>query len=579
MATRRTYNAHQSSLSEIGNEDDDISVASSGAVDHFFDCVSRFSTDTSDQSVNFLGRPVALPCQYAFETSQEFYPEQYTSDTLGQSRICVVAIKRTLSMRPMVKFFLVFSETRRRMRRVVVSATFSDLRKHEAILQVWAPDSQERGLKYLPSPLKPLLINLVLGLPSSSMVANLSVAFREDDSGQMLLDSHRLKTEDDTLETQLSDHARMMRDIDDLGCPQVLESEVAILKHLHSAVYEVFVGSALYLEQKAPFASGGREGENRFLDCFEDMKMLIAMRDCSGVSRFIGVVLDDNRRRLEGYLLERPVLWSIEDVIHKANALQETIPSGLRLHWACQVVRIILELHERGIVVGKVTLQSFGIREDGSAVLCHVASSSKHLENSRGLMPPELRVAPGSSCERPPGDFNFKTDIFQLGYVLWQLIEHVKPWQGYFCDLLRCQSFPRYQCDAVHANPVQLPSCSSLVPSYYEAFMEKCRLADPTRRSSAQDLRELLRLMDDCEMYVPNVRELFSRYQDSSFKYYEVTCIECNKVIDDLCYHCNSCNEADFDLCSECFGRGVRCWSPEHSLIKLREGEEVQEAS
>ena len=72
-----------------------------------------------------------------------------------------------------------------------------------------------------------------------------------------------------------------------------MESRIA------STLCKVKVKSQICIERKVPFATAGLGVENGFREYMNDLKLVKAVQGCSGVSKFIGVVLDDTRTHLE----------------------------------------------------------------------------------------------------------------------------------------------------------------------------------------------------------------------------------------------------------------------------------------
>jgi hypothetical protein len=59
-------------------------------------------------------------------------------------------------------------------------------------------------------------------------------------------------------------------------------------------------------------------------------------------------------------------------------------------------------------------------------------------------MPPKLQNASRSDDGAPRKIINFRTDIFQLGYILWLLAEHKSNVSGCLCAKSACTKLPRY---------------------------------------------------------------------------------------------------------------------------------------
>jgi hypothetical protein len=328
----------------------------------------------------------------------------------------------------------------------------------------------------------------------------------------------------------------------------------------------VEVGSRSYVEYKLPFAGAGLPGDDGVGEFFNDIKLLHSLRDCSGVARFAGVVLDDARKHLKSYLCEWPALGTIARIFNLAEARGERFLWEIREAWAKQIIAAMSDVHAHGVVVGYLRLSFIAIRADGSAVLIAPKTSGRCTLNLYGYLAPELR---SQRCNAPsPRKMNFRTDVFNLGLVLWLLAEHKNAGLScFYCSRNACTSVPRYSCNEEHNNPIELPPCSSTdVPKYMDVVISYCRRHDPTARLPARQLLQ----------YFPE-KSHPSQMADLAIKYAEtegadddilIRCDECGTLTTELHYHCNTCKLGDFDLCSKCVSQGIHCFVPEHRLTK-----------
>ena len=93
-----------------------------------------------------------------------------------------------------------------------------------------------------------------------------------------------------------------------------------MLSRISSSSYHVLIGTQKCIEQKAPFAAAGRQGEKGFRDFCQDLKLLHSLRGCAGVVLFVGVVLDETGRHLKSYLYESPMIGSLSRLFNIANS-------------------------------------------------------------------------------------------------------------------------------------------------------------------------------------------------------------------------------------------------------------------
>ena len=540
---------------ELTGNDQDTSTA-----DIFLGCVSRFSSNDSTSSIQRLRKNFTGAIDYSFESGPSFYPERYTTDSLLSESIFVTAMKQSEDNLQVQQYYLMYAENPRRWRRLIVSAHFNNIQQASAISEVSAPDTLEGNCKTLPKATQQLLHIILPEAELCESVTSISVFLTEGESGLITPDLPAIEVAANSSEDMTSDEAQILQDIEDLGCPRFSESEIVTVSRISCSCFEVWVKRRTCVERKVSFATAGMPGENGFQDFIDDLKVLSSLSGCARVNEFVGVVLDDTGRHLRSYLYERPLIPSMEILLATANNRSEDIPWAVRETWALQIIMAISEMHSKGIVVGLMSLHWIGIRADGTAILHGLKSSQRHLENRKGEMPPEMR----SGNER---GMNFRTDIFQLGLLLWLLAEHAASPIGYFCAKVACTSRPRFSCNASHANPVELLPCKESVPSYFNSIIRRCRLSDPKARPSARKLLEDLQHMEIWDNHVPDMDKLLADLSplDDGFA---LNCDNCGALNLGTHYHCNVCHSGDFDICLACFADGIRCFVREHRLMK-----------
>ena len=166
---------------------------------------------------------------------------------------------------------------------------------------------------------------------------------------------------------------------------------------------------------------------------------------------------------------------------------------------------------------------------------------------------PEFRESPSKAM-------NFRSDIFQLGLIVWCIADHMDLGGWYFCPRNVCTN-PNNSCNAEHSNPVELPPCrSDDVPGCINEVINHCRHADPKARKPVRQLLE----------YFPEKgppAQLPDLVDIGSICSYVVR-DECGSLPTELHFHRNACKLGDFDLCSNCVSRGIHCLVPEHQLMK-----------
>jgi hypothetical protein len=537
------------------------------AIQVFFDCVSRFSSDASSSSIDSLNMSFVGSLERRFQSEVPSFPEQYTLNGLFSERAFAVAMMQSSENHQTIDYFLTYAETPRRWQRVILSTTFHKVRERSDVLQFATTDRTET-ICVLPSAIQRLLRTLLPCITLDKLVTKLCVSLREDAEGDFIVSSDEIEVTEDDSEVQMSDEKKFLEEIDAMNCVQFVESDIVVQWRIQSHRYKASIGSRQCLEWKVPFARAGGSGENGFQNFLDDIKLHIALRNCSNVVKFLGVVLDDNRLHLKSFLLEYPMLRSLTSILAVANSRSETIPWPIREAWARHIINAIVDVHSRGVVLGVLALSWFGVRADGTAVLVRFKGSQSHLSNRFGEMPPELRNTPQSySVAAGKKKMNFRTDVFQLGLILWLLMEHKPKGIGYFCARSVCTSYPRYKCEADHSNPVELPEiCGSCSP-YLHEIIRLSRLQDPKARPSARKLAAVIEGTEDPDTRTSDIEKLLRNYA-STGDYNIVFCDECGALMTEDYFHCNVCTEGDFDICQRCFAKGIRCYDSEHLLMK-----------
>ena len=263
------------------------------------------------------------------------------------------------------------------------------------------------------------------------------------------------------------------------------------------------------------------------------------------------------------------MLTSLKFLFGLANSRSKTIPWLIREVWARELIQAIIEIHSQSLIAGVFKFFSVGIRADGVAVLHWVNRSESRLQDCRGQVPPELR---NQHCKDHSGsavrdNLNFQTDIFQLGLVLWLLVEHED--MGDFCPRSACTHRPRTTCMAPHANPVELPKCHDNIPVYLCDIIRDCRLPDPRSRVSTSELAHVLCSTPQPEVTPAEIQQALMPYISSGTNFdMLIMCDDCGDLTPEIHFHCNICHSGDWDICQACYEEGRRCLVREHRMVK-----------
>ena len=231
------------------------------------------------------------------------------------------------------------------------------------------------------------------------------------------------------------------------------ESEVELISHLSGFVYKVRTAEdKILIKKEIP----GPDNIDEFL---YEVNALDSLLGCRRVVQLEGLVVDDSGDLVKGLLISYASNGALVDVLYEERDRMEW---HRREKWAKQIVEGLSDIHEAGFVQGDFTLSNIVIDEFDDAVIIDI--------NRRGCPvgwePPELsRLI--ESGQRIGMCIGVKTDLFQLGMVLWALAE--------------IEEEPE-RCDR------PLPCLPATTPTYYRRMVESCLSVRPQGRSSAKRL-------------------------------------------------------------------------------------------
>ena len=233
------------------------------------------------------------------------------------------------------------------------------------------------------------------------------------------------------------------------------ESELEFKQHLSGFVYKVYTGSEYLIKKEIP----GPETIDEFL---YEIAALDTLRSSESVIRFRGLVVDDDKTLVKAILISFASRGSLIDMIYDERA---KLKWSTRCRWAGQIIKGLSEIHEAGFVQGDFTLSNIVIDHEDDAKIIDI--------NRRGCPvgwePPELRPLIGSG-QRIAMMIGVKTDIYQLGMVLWALAERI--------DEPERIERPLYE----YEDP------DLTVPGWYRGMIQSCLSEIPQRRLNATDL-------------------------------------------------------------------------------------------
>ena len=238
------------------------------------------------------------------------------------------------------------------------------------------------------------------------------------------------------------------------------ESEVEFHSHLSGFVYRVKVYGQDYIKKEIP----GPDSVEEFL---YEINALHALVGSSNVIQLQAIILDDDEKLVKGLLINYAEKGALVDLLFDNKNTQ--LPWEERLHWAEQVVSGLNNIHEAGFVQGDFTLSNVVVDEDGNASIIDI--------NRRGCPvgwePPEMEKKIQSN-QRISMYIGVKSDLFQLGMVLWALAMH--------------DDEPERQL-----RPLRAADLPREIPEWFRNIVEVCLSQRPQGRMSAKQLLKCFR--------------------------------------------------------------------------------------
>lgn len=355
------------------------------------------------------------------------------------------------------KFFITYAQDPNRWRRVTVSC---DYRKAQ-------PDSLEADLKPLHYQRdKSLRIYDAIrdSLPDIQFYDSVTNLKLETDDGRL----HVHVTEDINEIIPYPD-ASVVRHI---HCQRYRENDIHIESHLSGFVYRVGTFQGLdgpeetLIKKEIP----GPDTVDEFL---YEVNALDSLQDAHSVINLRGLVTDDSGKLIKGLLISYASRGALVDYLFNRKG-PEQISWARREKWARQIVQGLSEIHEAGFVQGDFTLSNIVLDDKDDAKIIDI--------NRRGCPvgwePPELgRLI--ENKQKISMCIGVKTDIFQLGMVLWALAEHE---------------------DEPERVERPLPPLGDHIPLWYSQLVQSCLSEKPQGRMSAQRMLARFPPQDTCHL-------------------------------------------------------------------------------
>lgn len=394
--------------------------------------------------------PPTLPPDTEYETNEPAPSEDSREDNIDEE-IREELEKRwilNLSMHfrdqsPREKFFLTYAETPQKWRRITISCDYRNVPQ----------DSLERDLQSLQfqrDKSARIYESIRLSLPDIKFydtVTNLKLETRDD--------RLHVHVTEDTHEIIPYPSVQAVRHV---KCARYRESQLHFEAHMSGFVYKVKVvtplSSNIWIKKEIP----GPDSVDEFL---YEINALNELKDSKSVIQFQGLVVDDDQLFVKGLLIAFAEQGAVVDILydHKGD-----LPWPKREKWAKQIVQGLSEIHEAGFVQGDFTLSNIVVDGFDEAKIIDI--------NRRGCPvgwePPEISKLVDSS-QRISMYIGVKSDLFQLGMVLWALAKEV--------DEPEREKRPLLLRDAVDE-----------VPQYYRNLVNICLSPQPRNRLSAGEL-------------------------------------------------------------------------------------------
>ena len=508
----------------------------------FLNCISICKKRKPSEAAEDLSRSFSGSTDFSFERGNNFYSEQYSVNQTFQDRMVFVASKETyISNGYSIELFLRYIVKRRRWQRVHVYITAMDKIGDLANIPISGYHWSGQLTIWTPPQSFVLMLESVLqDLELTGSVTRVDLPLYQDDSYTLQYNFESVQANEDYGQKDLLDRvdADATRYLQNMGCMQYRESQLSILKRLQPDKFLVTDGSSEYFLFVVPFAR--TVWDKSEIQLFvEAMMKAQALSSCQGVSRFIGVLLDDHRDCIKGYLTESR-LASLAYVLSVAESRKYTIPQALRRLWARQLITSVSEIHSKEALM-----------ETPNVSISHSLNIVQELiqwvpTQLGAFYPPEL--TPGKDLLSQDIGLAQKSDIFLLGYELWKLSEHVLKLfrKRYLCVMVGCTTRPYYRClDEKHLNPVSLPFSQNGDPVLRE-IIKKCRMEDPNKRPSAQELayeitKETSFEEDEIEISRQKIA-LRALITNIPAQFTSCYCDECMTPLFNGWFRCNICN-------------------------------------
>ncbi|KAJ4362939.1 hypothetical protein N0V83_010056 [Neocucurbitaria cava] len=357
------------------------------------------------------------------------------------------------------KFFITYAEEPNKWRRVTVSCDYRQLE----------PESLEADLK-----------TLHYQRDKSSRIYEAIRDSLPDIQFYDTVTNLKLETTDGRLHVHVTEDVNEIipypptSAIDHLDCKRYREKVVSFDSHISGFVYKVSVNNRAYIKKEIP----GPDAVEEFL---YEINALSTLQDSKSVIKFEGIIVDEQNELIKGLIISYAEQGALVDMIYDYKPTDQLYWER-RERWARQIVEGLSEIHEAGFVQGDFTLSNIVIDHNDDAKIIDI--------NRRGCPvgwePPELAKLIESG-QRISIYIGVKSDLYQLGMVLWALAEQQDEPERQERPLTR--TLDRHNTD---------------VPVYFREIIRACLCDTPRGRPSAITL--LSRFPEQRELQEPKTK-------------------------------------------------------------------------
>jgi hypothetical protein len=342
------------------------------------------------------------------------------------------------------KFFVTYRDMRDRWRRVTVSIDYRDAPKQSLERELAAAEHQREKSAKIYEAIRDSLDEIDF----YDTVTNL-----------------KLQTTDGRLHVHVMEDTNeiirypLVRQLRHLGCRMIREDQIQFESHMSGFVYRVRHDGRIFIKKEIP----GPDTIDEFL---YEIHALTRLQSSADVIDFYGIVVDEHAEVVKGLLISYAAGGALVDAIfeHGEDGSRPPLSWERRARWATQIVRGLADVHESGFVQGDLTLSNIVIDEHDDAKIIDINRRGCPL----GWEPPEAKPLTDSG-QRISMYIGVKSDLYQLGMVLWALATHVD-------EPETC------------ARPLRLDPADASIPQWYRRVVETCLDPEPRRRLHASQL-------------------------------------------------------------------------------------------